>query len=145
VSQSPPPELTKAQWVVLNGLSDGPEPIESAFLDLRDARFKLPAEAVLEIAFALYAGGFVVLTQRPPGQSAAERRLAPTSAREVVGDLEAEFRAFAARGDWRRRPPAPADDDDPEPATVSIGIYLEQTPAGHAEVAHPRYRRYWAR
>lgn len=36
MTPSPPGELTKAEWVVLNGLADDMEPIEAIFMDLRE-------------------------------------------------------------------------------------------------------------
>ena len=137
-------ELTRAEWCALNALADDIEPVESIMRSLREDGFTLSADEFLQLMFTLVQRGFVTVSQAPIrgfGQDFAERAISPKSPRDIVGDLESQFRETYERGDYLHRIAIPTDST---PAGVPFGIYFDFTSSGRAEWDKPTYNAYHA-
>ena len=127
-------ELSPAEWHALDSMLDDIEPVEEVARAIREAGIVFSADEFLATMLSLFRRGFITIRQAPiPAfdQEFSDREITPLQSSEIVGDLDAEFRATYAHGDYLRRVSIPADS---EPAGVPFGIYFNLTSSGRAEL-----------
>ncbi len=132
-------EVSPAEWHALDSMADDMEPVEEVARAIREAGILCTPDEFLETIASLFRRGFVTIRQAPMpafGQEFPEREITPSKPGEIVGDLDAEFRATYAHGDYLRHVSIPADS---APAGVPFGIYFDLTPSGRAEWEKPIY------
>ena len=89
-------KLAKHQWLTLDSLADGSEPIEQVYLDLAEDRTLDPVDLLRDL-LSLYHLGIVIVYQKPLtvfGQDFPDHIIEPSVPLDIVGDQQKAFQRF---------------------------------------------------